>query len=138
MKTTIYWLAILGSGILFGIGLSVSSMIQPEVVLSFLRFEDFGLLLVLGGATGLTMIFYQMAPRILKKPLMAAHFGKKPLGPMKRTLLGALLFGIGWGICGVCPGPAIAGLGAGNWPLLIALFSMLAGAYVQGRWFSEN
>lgn len=53
-------------------------------------------------------------------------------------ILGALLFGIGWGINGVCPGPAIAALGAGNWPLLIALFAMLAGVYVQGRWFSGN
>ncbi len=138
MKTAIYWLAILGSGTLFGLGLSVSTMIQPEVVLSFLRFEDFGLLLVLGGATGLTMIGYQVAPRLLKKPLLAAQFGKKPFETMKRTLLGAVIFGIGWGICGVCPGPAIAGLGAGNWPLLIALFAMFAGAYVQGRWFSGH
>lgn len=138
MKTTVYWLAILASGILFGLGLSVASMIQPEVILSFLRFEDFGLLLVLGAATGLTMLFYQLAPRFLKKPLLDEKFKQKPITPMKRTLLGALIFGIGWGICGVCPGPAIAGLGAGNWPLLIVLFSMLAGAYVQGRWFSEN
>lgn len=138
MKTAIYWLTVLGCGTLFGLGLSISSMTQPEVVLSFLRFEDFGLLLVLGAATGLTMIFYQIAPRILNKPLLATQFGKKPFATMKRTLLGALIFGIGWGICGVCPGPAIAGLGAGNWPLLFALISMLVGAYVQGRWFSEN
>jgi uncharacterized membrane protein YedE/YeeE len=138
MKTTLYWLTILACGTLFGLGLSISSMIRPEVVLSFLRFEDFGLLLVLGGATGLTMVFYQLAPRALKKPLLALQFGQKPLETMKRTLLGALLFGIGWGISGVCPGPAIAGLGAGNWPLLIALFAMLVGAYVQGRWFSGS
>jgi uncharacterized membrane protein YedE/YeeE len=84
------------------------------------------------------MVFYQLAPRALKKPLLALQFGQKPLETMKRTLLGALLFGIGWGISGVCPGPAIAGLGAGNWPLLIALFAMLVGAYVQGRWFSGS
>ncbi|MEE9338868.1 MAG: DUF6691 family protein [Methylococcaceae bacterium] len=138
MKTTLYWLAILASGTLFGLGLSISSMIQPEVILSFLRFEDFGLFLVLGGATGLTMIFYQFAPGFLKKPLLADQFKQKPITPMKRTLLGALIFGIGWGICGVCPGPAIAGLGAGNWPLLIVLLAMLTGAYVQGRWFSGN
>lgn len=48
-------------------------MIQPEVVLSFLHFEDFGLLLVLGGATSITMIFYQIAPRILKNPIQARH-----------------------------------------------------------------
>jgi uncharacterized membrane protein YedE/YeeE len=51
----------------------------------------------------------------------------------KRTIGGAALFGVGWGLCGVCPGPAIAGIGVGNWPLLISIASMLAGAYVQGR-----
>jgi len=136
MKTPIYWLTVLVCGILFGLGLSVSTMIQPEVVLSFLRFEDFGLLLVLASATGLTLIVYQLVPRAIKKSFLAEQFGQKPMETMKRTLIGAVLFGIGWGICGVCPGPAIAGLGAGNWPLLIALIAMLAGAYVQGRWFS--
>ena len=52
-----------------------------------------------------------------------------------RTLLGAAIFGVGWGLCGVCPGPAIAGLGTGNWPLAIALAGLVAGAYVQGRFF---
>jgi len=104
----------------------------------FLRFEDFGLLLVLGGATGLTMLFYQFAPGLLKKPLLMGEFSSKPDGALKKTLTGAAIFGIGWGLCGVCPGPAIAGIGAGNWPVLYALIAMFAGAYVQGRWFSGN
>jgi len=138
MKTPLYWLSILACGILFGLGLSVSSMIQPEVVLSFLRFEDFGLLLVLASATGLTLVFYQYVPRLINKPFLAEQFGVKPMETMKRTLIGAVLFGIGWGLCGVCPGPAIAGIGAGNWPIISALLAMFAGAYVQGRWFSGN
>ena len=48
------------------------------------------------------------------------------------------IFGIGWGLCGVCPGPAIAGLGVGNWPVAIALLAMIVGAYVQGRLFPEE
>jgi uncharacterized membrane protein YedE/YeeE len=48
------------------------------------------------------------------------------------TLNGAALFGVGWGLCGVCPGPAIAGLGAGNWNLLWALAGIALGALVQG------
>jgi len=138
MNITIYWVVILVSGALFGFGLSFSTMLQPEVVLSFLRFEDFGLLLVLGGATGLTMLFYQFAPGLLKKPLLMGEFSSKPDGALKKTLTGAAIFGIGWGLCGVCPGPAIAGIGAGNWPVLYALIAMFAGAYVQGRWFSGN
>ncbi len=112
-------------------------MIQPEVVLSFLNFQDMRLLLVLGCATGVTLIAYQLAPRLLDKPLAARAFSVRPQADTRRTLIGAALFGVGWGLCGVCPGPAIAGLGAGNWPLLFAVAGLLLGAYVQGRWFGE-
>lgn len=125
-------LAVLAGGILFGFGLTWSTMIQPEVVLSFLRFQDFGLLLVLGGAVVVTAIAYQLAPRLMRKPLFEASFGKHPSSLDASTLGGAAIFGIGWGLSGVCPGPAIAGLGAGNWPLLIALAGMFAGAWVHG------
>ena len=50
---------------------------------------------------------------------------------------GAAPFGVDWGLSGVCPGPAMAGLGTGNWPLAIALAAMVAGAYVQGRFFGD-
>lgn len=121
------------SGALFGFGLALSTMIKPEVVLDFLRFDDFGLLLVLGGAVSVTLIAYQLVPRVMGKPVFASAFGTRPSETMKNTLIGSALFGIGWGICGVCPGPAIAGLGAGNWSLLIVVAAMALGAYVQGR-----
>lgn len=120
------------TGVVFGFGLSYSTMVKPEVVLSFLRFEDFGLLLVLGGAVVVTALAYHVLPRVMAKPVFGAVFGKHPSEMSKRTIGGAALFGIGWGLSGVCPGPAIAGLGVGNWPLLISIVSMLAGAYVQG------
>ena len=129
--------AVLLSGALFGAGLARSTMIQPEVVLSFLRFTDFGLLLVLGGAVVVTFIAYALAPRVMTKPLFAATFLKHPSDMNARTLGGAALFGIGWGLCGVCPGPAIAGLGAGNWSLLWAVAAMLVGAWAQGKYFGE-
>ena len=126
------------SGALFGFGLALSTMIKPEVVLNFLRFTDFGLLLVLGGALAVALVIYQLAPRLLKKPLLNGAFARRPTTTLKNTLIGSALFGIGWGICGVCPGPAIAGLGAGNWPLMITVFAMLLGAYVQGRFARLN
>ena len=126
------------SGALFGFGLALSTMIKPEVVLKFLRFTDFGLLLVLGGALAVALVIYQLAPRLLKKPLLNGAFARRPTTTLKNTLFGSALFGIGWGICGVCPGPAIAGLGAGNWPLMITVFAMLFGAYVQGRFARLN
>ena len=125
-------LAVLLGGIVFGFGLTWSTMIRPEVVLSFLRFQDFGLLLVLGGAVVVTAVAYRLAPRLMRKPLFEAAFGRHASALDAATLGGSAIFGIGWGLSGVCPGPAIAGLGAGNWPLLIALAGMFAGAWAHG------
>lgn len=125
-------LATLASGALFGFGLSVSTMIQPEVVLGFLQFKDFGLMLVMGGAVLVVMFSYKLAPRLLKHPLLDKHFHTHPSVWNRNTLVGAALFGLGWGLCGVCPGPAIASLGAGNWSLLWALAGIALGALVQG------
>ena len=61
-------LATLASGVLFGFGLSYSTMIRPEVVLSFLRFQDFGLMLVMGGAMTVVLLVYKLAPRLLRLP----------------------------------------------------------------------
>ena len=132
------FLIVLICGALFGFGLALSTMIAPEVVLSFLHLEDFGLMLVMGGAVCVTLLAYQFAPRLLKQPLLGEQFTTHPSTYNRSTALGSALFGIGWGLCGVCPGPAIAGLGAGNWSLLIALTGISAGAYLQGRLHASN
>lgn len=125
-------LATLASGVLFGFGLSISTMIRPEVVLSFLRFEDWGLMLVMGGAVVVVLVTYKLAPRLMARPLLDDHFHTHPSAWNRDTAVGAALFGVGWGLCGVCPGPAIAGLGAGNWDLLWALGGIALGALAQG------
>ena len=131
------WPFVLAAGALFGAGLAWSTMTRPEVVLSFLHFDDLGLLLVLGGAVTVTLLVYQLAPRMLARPIAGEQFAKHPASLDKRTMLGAALFGIGWGLCGVCPGPAVAGLGTGNWPLLIALAGLFAGGWLHGRFFGK-
>ena len=125
-------LAVLAAGVLFGFGLALSTMVKPEVVLSFLRFADFGLMLVMGGAVVVTLLAYKLLPRLLKQPLLGGHFHVHVAHMNRDTVLGAAVFGIGWGLCGVCPGPAIAGLGTGNWGLLWALGGIALGALVQG------
>jgi len=129
---------VLASGILFGFGLALSTMVQPEVVLSFLAWKDMGLLLVLGGAVVVTFAAYHLAPRVMRKPIAGEAFGRHPSEMAVRTLAGAAIFGVGWGLCGVCPGPAIAGLGVGNYPMLVALAGLILGAYAQGRWASHQ
>ncbi len=129
-------LAIFAGGMLFGFGLTWSGMTKPEVVLSFLRFDDWGLMLVLGSALVTTLVCYQLAPKLLSKPVFEPKFGSHFSGGMSPTLVGAAIFGVGWGISGVCPGPAIAGLGQGNWPLLWCLLAMFAGSWCHGLYMS--
>jgi uncharacterized membrane protein YedE/YeeE len=124
--------ATLIAGALFGFGLSVSGMVKPEIVLSFLLFKDWGLMLVMGGAVVVTALTYQFAPRLLKQALLGDRFHGHASVWNRNTAVGAAVFGIGWGLCGVCPGPAIAALGTGNWDLLWALGAIALGALVQG------
>lgn len=133
---TLAFIAIAGA--LFGFGLALSTMVKPEVVIDFLMWRDLGLLLVLGGAVAVTFLTYQLLPRMAKKPWLAEAFTRHPSEMSARTLTGAAIFGVGWGLSGVCPGPAIAGLGTGNWPLLFALAGLAAGAFVQGRFFAPK
>ena len=125
-------LATLAAGALFGFGLALSSMIRPEVVLSFLQGRDLGLALVMGGGVAVTLLAYKLLPRLLQRPLLGGSFGVHPSSWNRDTLRGAALFGVGWGLTGVCPGPAIAGLDAGNLSLLWAVAGMALGALVQG------
>jgi len=126
------------AGSLFGFGLALSTMVKPEVVIAFLLWRDMGLLLVLGGAVVVTFFTYRFLPKLASKPWMGESFGKHPSEMSARTLAGAAIFGVGWGLCGVCPGPAIAGLGVGNWPMLYALAGLAAGAFVQGKFFAPK
>lgn len=132
LHTILSWLITALGGMLFGFGLAMSTMVSPEVVLSFLRLHDLGLMLVMGGAVAVTVVAYQLAPRLLKRPLLGNAFATRHAQLDRQTLLGSAIFGLGWGICGVCPGPAIAGLGVGNADMLWALAGMLVGAYAQG------
>ncbi len=120
------------AGALFGLGLAVSTMVQPEVVLGFLRFQDWGLMLAMGGAAGTALIAYKLVPRLIKRPLLGGKFLTQPAHWNRDTVLGTALFGVGWGLSGVCPGPAIAALGTGNTDVLWALGGIVLGALVQG------
>jgi uncharacterized membrane protein YedE/YeeE len=124
--------ATLAAGVLFGFGLALSSMIHPEVVLGFLLFQDFGLMLVMAGAVAVASLAFNLAPRLMGKSLLGDAFRKHSSNYNLQTALGAVIFGAGWGVCGVCPGPAIANLGTGNWDLLWALCSMVLGGLVHG------
>jgi uncharacterized membrane protein YedE/YeeE len=123
-------------GLLFGFGLAFGGMAKQEIVLSFLQLKDLGLLLLLGGSALVTAITINIIPKIIKKPLLNGQFKKRKRILNKRTIIGAIIFGIGWGISGLCPGSAIASVGVGNLPALIGIAGMFLGAYIMGRYFT--
>jgi uncharacterized membrane protein YedE/YeeE len=125
-------------GALFGFGLALSGMVRPQVVLAFLAGRDLGLLLVMGGAVVVTLAAYRLGPRLLARPWLGPRFHAHPSVLDRDTLVGSALFGIGWGLSGVCPGPAIAGLGTGSWELVWALAGIVAGAGLHGLWAGRH
>lgn len=118
------------SGALFGLGLAMSGMTDPRRVLGFLDVSgDFDptLAFTLGGAVVTTAVLFRFVLR-RGAPVLAETFQLSNLKQVDRKLLvGAALFGIGWGIAGYCPGPALAGLGVGSVEALWFVPAMLAG-----------
>ena len=119
------------SGILFGLGLAVSGMVNPAKILAFLDVAgdwDPTLAFVMLGALAVTTPAFRI---VLKRPgpWFAARFElptKTDLEP--RLVIGAALFGIGWGLAGLCPGPAITDLVTGRGSVVLFVAAMLAGA----------
>ena len=122
-------------GALFGFGLAYSGMARPEIVLDFLQLQDLGLLFVMGGAAVVTATTITLSTLFLDRaPLTGDQYEKRERSLDRRVLVGGALFGIGWGVSGLCPGSAYASLGVGNYPILLGLVGMFLGAYAQGFW----
>lgn len=118
------------AGAVFGLGLLVSGMANPAKVLGFLDLAgpwDPSLALVMAGAIAIASIAFGIAGR---RPLTL--IGREMQLPSSRAIdrrlvAGSLLFGIGWGIAGFCPGPALVALGMGEGKALVFVLAMLAG-----------
>ena len=123
-------------GLLFGFGLAFGGMSKPEIVLSFLQLKDLGLIILLGASALVTALTINLIPKVLNKPLLGGEFKKRRRNLSKRTLIGAAIFGVGWGLSGQCPGSAMASIGVGNLPILMGVASMFLGAYIMGKYFS--
>lgn len=123
-------LAALAAGLLFGIGLTVSQMVNPAKVLNFLDLAgrwDPSLAFVLGGAVMTAALGFRLVRR-RTAPLFAGTFRWPTARDIDRRLvLGAALFGLGWGLVGLCPGPAVAALALAPWDVALFTLAMLAG-----------
>ena len=121
---------VLIAGVLFGFGLWLSGMINPTVVLGFL--DVFGqwnpaLIFVMVGALAVTTIGFRWIKQV-EKPLFESKFHISEMKAIdKKLILGSITFGIGWGLSGYCPGPAIAGLAFLQHETILFVFSMFLG-----------
>lgn len=128
------------AGALFGAGLVVSGMVNPARVLGFLDFAgipagtwDPTLAFVLGGALAVSIPGYWLARR-RGAPVLDTRSHVPPPGPADgRLITGAVLFGLGWGLAGFCPGPALAALATGEAKVLTFAGAMAAGMWLYGR-----
>lgn len=118
------------AGLVFGLGLIVSRMVNPAKVLGFLDLAghwDPSLALVMGGAIAVGAAGFAVAGRrqatLLRTPMLL------PTARVidRRLVLGSLLFGVGWGLAGFCPGPALVALGAGQFKALVFVAAMVVG-----------
>lgn len=129
------------SGLIFGLGLSLSGMLDPVRVQGFL--DVFGtwdpsLAFVLGGAVIVAFVGVAIS-RSLEKPVFDAQFhlpGTQRID--RRLVVGSALFGIGWGIAGFCPGPAITALALGKAEIVVFVVTMVLGMIAHDRWAGRS
>ncbi|WFB50025.1 YeeE/YedE family protein [Vibrio coralliilyticus] len=132
MGNAILRISALLSGLLFGIGMALSGMTNPENVIGFLDVTGAwnpSLVFVMGGA----LLVFAPAYHFLIKPQAKALSGDVFSLPTKlqldsKLIYGAALFGVGWGFAGICPGPAITSLAFGNLDIVIFIASMVSGS----------
>lgn len=128
------------SGLIFGLGLILSGMANPEKVLGFLDLAglwDPSLAFVMGGAILVGLVAFTVAR---KRTLSFLGFNMKlPASTHidSRLVVGSLMFGVGWGIAGFCPGPGLVALGAGELKAVVFVSSMVAGMGVY-EWIERK
>ena len=120
-------------GLIFGSGLMISGMTQPAKVLGFL--DVFGrwdptLAFVMAGALAISSLGYALARRQIRPVIAAEHFWPKKTDIDRPLVIGSLLFGIGWGLVGLCPGPALENLASVSPRVFVFVIAMIAGMSV--------
>jgi len=120
------------SGLIMSLGLIISGMVNPQKVIGFLDiFGNFDptLAFVMAGALGVTFIGYRLTG--CSKPVLCENFDLPKKSKIDWPLiLGAVLFGVGWGLAGFCPGPAIVGIGLGLSKAIIFVSAMSVGMFL--------
>jgi uncharacterized protein len=135
-----HWLSALVAGILFGVGLGVAGMTRPEKIVGFLNITgdwDPSLIFVMGGALTLYFLAHRLlvASGRIQRPLVEAKF----VIPTRRDIdgplvVGSVIFGLGWGLAGFCPGPAIVAVTSGAATAFVFVAAMVVGNVGYRLW----
>ncbi|TXJ06695.1 MAG: YeeE/YedE family protein [Acinetobacter sp.] len=125
-------------GGVFSLGLMLSGMSNPEKVLNFLDIFgtwDASLMFVMGGAVMLAFIPFQKVVRAASPKTLLGELIELPRNTQidKKLLLGGALFGIGWGIAGICPAPALTLIGLGHYEVFYFIVAMLGGMWIYHK-----
>ncbi|GAA4184619.1 MAG: hypothetical protein B7X99_03040 [Rhizobiales bacterium 17-65-6] len=139
MTPLLRMLTALAAGLLFGLGLAISGLLNPAKVKAFLDITgawDPSLIFVLGAGVIVAFIGYRIAFAV-NKPLLDAQLHLPAKTRIDRPLiLGSAIFGVGWGLAGFCPGPAIASLSLGLLPAVIFAVAMVIGMVTHDRFLA--
>jgi len=128
------------AGLLFGFGLLISGMTDPAKVQGFLDVFgawDISLALVMGGGLAVAIVGVQLAKRQNNSWIGTLIEMPSKTTINKKLLIGAMLFGIGWGLVGICPGPGIVLLGTGQWQAYVFIPAMIMGMRVY-QWLEPK
>ncbi|WP_010196042.1 DUF6691 family protein [Psychrobacter sp. PAMC 21119] len=128
------------AGLLFGFGLLISGMTEPVKVQGFLDVFgawDISLALVMGGGLAVAMVGVQLAKRQQTSWIGTLIEMPNKTVINKKLLIGAMLFGIGWGLVGICPGPGIVLLGTGQWQAYVFIPAMIVGMLIY-QWLEPK
>lgn len=127
-------------GVVFGLGLAISGMLNPGKVSAFLDLAgawDPSLAFVMGGGLAVNLFAFRLLQK-RQAPLLAGQFFMPKASDIDRNLIiGALLFGVGWALAGLCPGPAIASLIYGSGDGVLFFVCMMAGLQLS-RYFKKS
>jgi uncharacterized membrane protein YedE/YeeE len=142
-RNPLYAATTIVAGLIFGVGLTISGMIDPKKVKDFLDFAaipsggwDPSLAFVMGGAVIVAFFFYRFAG---SKPVAAERYHPATYKQIDARLLGgAAIFGVGWGLSGLCPGPAIADLAIVPRDVILFIAAMAAGSWATGLYLGRS
>ena len=133
------------AGLVFAAGLVLGGMTQPEKIIGFLDIKemfvgafpgqwDYTLGIVMAGAVAVSMLAFSLTPYASTRPWFASSFvWPRRAGVDVRLIVGAILFGVGWGLSGYCPGPALANLFTGQIDTVIFVLAMLPGMWLARK-----